>query len=190
MQDLLQKKCKFSFWLQLSVGARLPTHRASRNGLSKHPAPTKKAPRRVPPCLSRVDGGGHRPPPIRRAKSATCAEAASRLPTHRASRSGLSKHPAPTKKAPRRVPFLLAERVGFEPTAPCGVTGFQDQLLKPLGHLSVPGAIPYYITISGAKSQGGAAILRRAHCTREPFGVPPRKKGRCRSISLFAVHLK
>ena len=31
---------------------------------------------------------------------------------------------------------LLAERVGFEPTAPYGVTGFQDQLLKPLGHLS------------------------------------------------------
>ena len=32
--------------------------------------------------------------------------------------------------------MILAERVGFEPTAPCGVTGFQDQLLKPLGHLS------------------------------------------------------
>ena len=30
----------------------------------------------------------------------------------------------------------LAERVGFEPTAPFGVTGFQDQLHKPLGHLS------------------------------------------------------
>ena len=29
----------------------------------------------------------------------------------------------------------MAERVGFEPTAPCGVTGFQ--LLKPLGHLSI-----------------------------------------------------
>lgn len=32
--------------------------------------------------------------------------------------------------------ILMAERVGFEPTAPFGVTGFQDQLLKPLGHLS------------------------------------------------------
>ena len=31
----------------------------------------------------------------------------------------------------------VAERVGFEPTVPCGITGFQDQLLKPLGHLSV-----------------------------------------------------
>ncbi|CDS82815.1 hypothetical protein BN1097_1110001 [Clostridioides difficile] len=29
----------------------------------------------------------------------------------------------------------MAERVGFEPTAPFEVTGFQDQLLKPLGHL-------------------------------------------------------
>ena len=33
--------------------------------------------------------------------------------------------------------ILMAERVGFEPTAPCGVTGVQDQLLKPLGHLSI-----------------------------------------------------
>ena len=32
---------------------------------------------------------------------------------------------------------FLAERVGFEPTARCRVTGFQDQLLKPLGHLSI-----------------------------------------------------
>ncbi len=30
----------------------------------------------------------------------------------------------------------MAERVGFEPTAHCCVTGFQDRLLKPLGHLS------------------------------------------------------
>ena len=30
----------------------------------------------------------------------------------------------------------VAERVGFEPTVPFGITGFQDQLLKPLGHLS------------------------------------------------------
>ena len=31
---------------------------------------------------------------------------------------------------------LITEKVGFEPTAPFGVTGFQDQLLKPLGHPS------------------------------------------------------
>ena len=30
----------------------------------------------------------------------------------------------------------LAERVGFEPTVRCRITGFQDRLLKPLGHLS------------------------------------------------------
>ena len=35
----------------------------------------------------------------------------------------------------------LAERVGFEPTVPCGITGFQDQLLKPLGHLSKTSSI-------------------------------------------------
>ena len=32
----------------------------------------------------------------------------------------------------------MAERVGFEPTVRCRITGFQDQLLKPLGHLSIP----------------------------------------------------
>ena len=32
--------------------------------------------------------------------------------------------------------FIETEKVGFEPTAPYGVTGFQDRLLKPLGHLS------------------------------------------------------
>ena len=31
----------------------------------------------------------------------------------------------------------MAEREGFEPPVPCEITGFQDQLHKPLGHLSV-----------------------------------------------------
>ena len=31
----------------------------------------------------------------------------------------------------------MAEKVGFEPTVPFDITGFQDRLLKPLGHLSV-----------------------------------------------------
>ena len=30
----------------------------------------------------------------------------------------------------------LAEREGFEPPVPFDITGFQDQRLKPLGHLS------------------------------------------------------
>ena len=34
---------------------------------------------------------------------------------------------------------ILAEGVGFEPTVPFGITGFQDQLLKPLGHPSIFG---------------------------------------------------
>ncbi len=33
--------------------------------------------------------------------------------------------------------LIKTEKVGFEPTVPFGITGFQDQLLKPLGHLSV-----------------------------------------------------
>ena len=31
---------------------------------------------------------------------------------------------------------ILAEREGFEPPVPFGITGFQDQRLQPLGHLS------------------------------------------------------
>ena len=31
----------------------------------------------------------------------------------------------------------LAEREGFEPPVPFDITGFQDQRLKPLGHLSI-----------------------------------------------------
>ena len=40
-------------------------------------------------------------------------------------------------RLPKESLVSLAERVGFEPTVPCGITGFQDQLLKPLGHLSI-----------------------------------------------------
>ena len=32
---------------------------------------------------------------------------------------------------------IQTEKVGFEPTVPFSITGFQDQLLKPLGHLSI-----------------------------------------------------
>ncbi len=43
-----------------------------------------------------------------------------------------------SKKQPTKVGcFLLAERVGFEPTVRCRITSFQDWLLKPLGHLSI-----------------------------------------------------
>ena len=33
--------------------------------------------------------------------------------------------------------FCMAESVGFEPTVPCGITGFQDRLVKPLRQLSI-----------------------------------------------------
>ncbi len=34
------------------------------------------------------------------------------------------------------IQLFQTENVGFEPTVPFGITGFQDQLLKPLGQLS------------------------------------------------------
>ena len=42
----------------------------------------------------------------------------------------------------------MAEKVGFEPTVPFSITGFQDRLLKPLGHLSVTLRIIYHKKIS------------------------------------------
>ena len=51
-------------------------------------------------------------------------------------------HPTPLAGEPLRplgyfsTITKLAEREGFEPPVPFGITGFQDQRLKPLGHLS------------------------------------------------------
>ena len=42
----------------------------------------------------------------------------------------------------------LAEREGFEPPVPLDITGFQDQRLKPLGHLSNATSEIYYIASS------------------------------------------
>ena len=51
--------------------------------------------------------------------------------------SHLGTSPAELLKRIQFIELLLeTEKVGFEPTAPFGVTGFQDRLLKPLGHLS------------------------------------------------------
>ena len=38
---------------------------------------------------------------------------------------------------PSQLKLNDTEKVGFEPTVPFSITGFQDQLLKPLGHLSI-----------------------------------------------------
>ena len=51
--------------------------------------------------------------------------------------NGLANRPLQPLEYFSRLNYFVAERVGFEPTAPFGVTGFQDQLLKPLGHLSI-----------------------------------------------------
>ena len=51
-------------------------------------------------------------------------------------------HPTPLAGEPLRPLgyfsiWKLAEREGFEPPVPCDITGFQDQRLQPLGHLSL-----------------------------------------------------
>ena len=52
-------------------------------------------------------------------------------------------HPTPLAGEPLRplgyfsMPDGLAEREGFEPPVPFDITGFQDQRLQPLGHLSL-----------------------------------------------------
>ena len=45
----------------------------------------------------------------------------------------------------------MAERVGFEPTVRCRITGFQDRLLKPLGHL--PGETVFILAKRGDSCQ-------------------------------------
>ena len=51
---------------------------------------------------------------------------------------GLSNPVRPSKKFhPGWGGTFLAESVGFEPTVPCGITGFQDRLVKPLRQLSI-----------------------------------------------------
>ena len=59
---------------------------------------------------------------------------------------GTSPNKLTNKRYSISIPVDTAEKVGFEPTAPCGVTGFQDQLLKPLGHLSVYFAFMLYLS--------------------------------------------
>lgn len=45
---------------------------------------------------------------------------------------------SPPVRLDRRGIFRLAERMGFEPMVRRRITSFQDWLLKPLGHLSIP----------------------------------------------------
>ncbi len=64
--------------------------------------------------------------------------------------------------------MIMAERVGFEPTAPCGVTGFQDQLLKPLGHLSI---MVYYSRCPQDIASLIITKYRIRFCPLLPFGI-------------------
>ena len=62
-------------------------------------------------------------------------------------------------------PYLvetLAEREGFEPPVPCGITGFQDQLHKPLGHLSLTGTLLIITNQLHAVKQTKAICLKRS----------------------------
>ncbi len=46
----------------------------------------------------------------------------------------------------------LAEREGFEPPVPRSITGFQDRLHKPLGHLSIKHLMKYSKIHGGCQS--------------------------------------
>ena len=66
---------------------------------------------------------------------------------------------------------MLAERVGFEPTARCRVTGFQDQLLKPLGHLSGWDKLYHFFPALSTKNLLFGKVMEMLHDrkTRTPF---------------------
>ena len=54
-----------------------------------------------------------------------------------------------------RVPFVMAERVGFEPTNTLlDITGIPVQRLRPLGHLSIEGGTAYWSRPPGGNRPG------------------------------------
>jgi hypothetical protein len=57
----------------------------------------------------------------------------------------------------------VAERVGFEPTVPCGIASFQDWCLKPLGHLSVTYEVYKKL---GSLSRKGKTGLGKRKCNK------------------------
>lgn len=84
----------------------------------------------------------------------------------------------------RSMYYSLAERVGFEPTVPSGITGFQDRLLKPLGHLSeslssiiLPcRALFVKINLSNFLVPAAAQPKQQAHQQRPWPGVPAERQ--------------
>ena len=61
---------------------------------------------------------------------------------------------------------IMAEREGFEPPVPCGITGFQDRLHKPLGHLSLIATKELYQTVFRLSSKKSRKFIynRRERC--------------------------
>ena len=57
----------------------------------------------------------------------------------------------------------MAEREGFEPPVPFGITGFQDQLHKPLGHPSVPDIFCIITVNNNFVNELEAGIKRKIH---------------------------
>ena len=90
--------------------------------------------------MQRINFHAYHPPTDKRRRRDLNPRAAINdlLPFQGSPFSHLGTSPAEFIKCIQFIELLLeTEKVGFEPTAPFGVTGFQDRLLKPLGHLSV-----------------------------------------------------
>ena len=89
--------------------------------------------------MQRINFHAYHPPTDKRRRRDLNPRAAINdlLPFQGSPFSHLGTSPAEFIKCIQFIELLLeTEKVGFEPTAPFGVTGFQDRLLKPLGHLS------------------------------------------------------
>ena len=89
--------------------------------------------------MQRINFHAYHPPTDKRRRRDLNPRAAINdlLPFQGSPFSHLGTSPAELLKRIQFIELLLeTEKVGFEPTAPFGVTGFQDRLLKPLGHLS------------------------------------------------------
>ena len=90
--------------------------------------------------MQRINFHAYHPPTDKRRRRDLNPRAAINdlLPFQGSPFSHLGTSPAEFIKCIQFIELLLeTEKVGFEPTAPFGVTGFQDRLLKPLGHLSI-----------------------------------------------------
>ena len=70
---------------------------------------------------------------------------------------------------PVKLRSQMAQRVGFEPTAPCGVTSFQDWLLK-------PARTPLHVVRPCPDTHGTRDTYSKRH-TRYPVCYPQNRTG-------------